>query len=118
MCDALTPTLKAIRQKEFYTDPRFHSSIAWALLEANSERSSPNADSRDGSTHLQCTMISSESEINLSYPTIPHLPKDLVPELNARFSERLSAAKTGVYEVETITVRIGKEPYTWSLLGS
>jgi hypothetical protein len=31
LAQALTPALHAIRQKEFYADPRFHSSIAWAL---------------------------------------------------------------------------------------
>ena len=33
LSDALTPTLHSFRQKEFYIDPRFHASIAWALLD-------------------------------------------------------------------------------------
>ncbi|KIM78488.1 hypothetical protein PILCRDRAFT_98387 [Piloderma croceum F 1598] len=37
LSEALTPTLHSLRQKEFYTDPRFHASIAWALLDAKSD---------------------------------------------------------------------------------
>ncbi|KAJ7644305.1 hypothetical protein FB45DRAFT_1021081 [Roridomyces roridus] len=33
LADMLTPTLHAIRQQEFYSTPRFHASIAWALLD-------------------------------------------------------------------------------------
>jgi U6 snRNA phosphodiesterase len=36
LSEALTPTLHSFRQKEFYTDPRFHASIAWALLDVKS----------------------------------------------------------------------------------
>ncbi|KAH0586125.1 hypothetical protein H2248_007391 [Termitomyces sp. 'cryptogamus'] len=118
MCDALTPTLKAIRQKEFYLDPRFHSSIAWALLETHSKRPLANSSLGEALTGSHSIGHSSESGVDLSFPTISHLPEGLVPELNELFSKRLSAAKTGTYDIETITVKIGKKPYTWRLSGS
>ncbi|KAI6147258.1 hypothetical protein BKA82DRAFT_643213 [Pisolithus tinctorius] len=31
----LVPTLRSLRQKEFYGDPKFHASIAWALLDCS-----------------------------------------------------------------------------------
>jgi hypothetical protein len=43
--EALTPTLHSFRQKEFYTDPRFHASIAWALLDAKSDAASSGVKS-------------------------------------------------------------------------
>ncbi|KAG6865503.1 hypothetical protein C0991_001933, partial [Blastosporella zonata] len=106
MCDALTPTLKAIRQKEFYTDPRFHASIAWALLDHQNSKNmiadtSPTVVT-DTSTVLP-NPDDAELVAELAFPTIPSLPKDLVSALNDLFSERLSAVTTGTYDVETIT---------------
>lgn len=37
----LAPTLRSLRQKEFYADPRFHASIAWALLDSLGTVTSP-----------------------------------------------------------------------------
>ncbi|KAG6909267.1 hypothetical protein DXG01_001329 [Tephrocybe rancida] len=124
MSDALTPTLKTIRQKEFYSDPRFHASIAWALLDYQNSKSTISDTSSTVAggtlTNLPPTSVgdtSDESNIESAFSTIPSLPKDLVPALNGLFSARLSAVKTGTYDVETITVKIGKEAHTWRLSG-
>ena len=46
MVEALVPTLRAIRQKEFYSEPRFHASIAWALMKTLSPPSDENDSGR------------------------------------------------------------------------
>ncbi|KAG6809322.1 hypothetical protein H0H92_000711 [Tricholoma furcatifolium] len=114
MSDDLTPTLKTIRQKEFYSDPRFHASIAWALLENQNPRGTTvnhSIPAGDTSRFEQVANYTAGSADKAAFPTIPHFPKDLVPILNDQFSERLSATKTGTCDVETVTVKIGKEPF-------
>jgi U6 snRNA phosphodiesterase len=38
LSDGIKPALHAILQREYYEKPRFHASIAWALLDkANAE---------------------------------------------------------------------------------
>lgn len=44
MSEALVPMLRTIRQKEFYSEPRFHASIAWALMTIST---TPIPDNRD-----------------------------------------------------------------------
>ncbi|ETW82096.1 hypothetical protein HETIRDRAFT_122905 [Heterobasidion irregulare TC 32-1] len=41
LSDALSPLLRALRQKEYYDAPRFHASIAWALLDPPTQPSRP-----------------------------------------------------------------------------
>lgn len=55
MVEALVPTLRAIRQKEFYSEPRFHASIAWALMKTLSPPFDDNDSGRQnksGNTSL------------------------------------------------------------------
>jgi hypothetical protein len=67
LSESLIPTLRAIRQQEFYPEPRFHASIAWALLDRPA--SSSSADS------------SSSPE----FVTIPDFPVELISEVNGRW---------------------------------
>jgi len=91
MADALTPSLRAIRQQEFYADPRFHASIGWALLD--------NAKSEERTTS--------------SFPTIACLPPSLLSTLNEKYSAKL--ASLGAFDVDQICVKIGKEICRWRL---
>jgi hypothetical protein len=113
MSNALTPTLQAIRQKEFYSNPRFHASIAWALLDRPSSTSKPEF------VHDAPRPTSPEGHpeqvTEAEFPTIPHFPKELIPTLNNRHGIQLSSAKTGTFDVNEITVKIGKEVCTWKL---
>jgi U6 snRNA phosphodiesterase len=111
LSDALTPTLKAIRQKEFYPEPRFHASFAWALLDA----------CRSGSTTpaLRSTPPATEdappSSSAPAFSTIPHFPPSLVPALNASYGSQLAERRAGIFEVDQIRVRIGKDVVGWRL---
>ncbi|KIK10731.1 hypothetical protein PISMIDRAFT_124007 [Pisolithus microcarpus 441] len=115
----LAPTLRSLRQKEFYADPRFHASIAWALLDSLGTCPSPGiATSARGSPSNTSTPTDSMSELDLDrFPRIPHLPPTLISTLNASYAPRLSAARTGAFLVDKIAVRIGKEIGVWCLSG-
>jgi len=106
MSTALTPALRAIRQKEFYQDPRFHTSIAWALLERPAHPASKVTTADTPPTVESAT-----------FETIPCLPKNLVLSLIEQYGARLAHTKTGTFDVEAITVKIGKDAYSWPLTG-
>ncbi|TFK40708.1 U6 snRNA phosphodiesterase Usb1 [Crucibulum laeve] len=115
----LTPALHAIRQKEFYTTPRFHASIAWALLDRLHSGNAPVRDQEDHTPHGTTTSTpEAHSAIALEdFPTIPYLPKMLVSKLNAVFSGDLASPTVGSFDIDQITVKIGKEVSSWSLAG-
>ncbi|PIL27262.1 hypothetical protein GSI_10407 [Ganoderma sinense ZZ0214-1] len=125
----LAPALRAIRQKEFYDDPRFHASIAWALLEGPkaprspitqndipSESSQPSVLSHDAPAASQSpggsTILTS---IAPEFPTIPCFPPSLIPQLQAEFCSELVRRSVGTFEAEEVHVRIGKEISKWRL---
>jgi U6 snRNA phosphodiesterase len=125
LSDSLTPTLQAIRQKEFYTNPRFHASFAWALLVKHPYMENPQEENGDvkftSSESMRSTSpiasLSPEPVLEADFPTISHLPRDLVSTLNDRHSAKLSSLKTGTFDVNEISVKIGKEVSTWRLSG-
>ena len=91
LSDALTPALRAIRQNEFYPEPKFHVSIGWALLERNG--------------------IDKSAE---EFPTIKGLPQDVIEDLNRDLASRLRGPSAHV-EVEEVCVGIGKDVFRWGL---
>jgi len=50
-------------------------------------------------------------------PSVPHLPNELLTALNERYCTRLTSPKIGVFDVEKIHVKIGKEVFSWFLEG-
>jgi len=92
LSEALIPTLRAIRQQEFYPEPRFHASIAWALLD-------------------RPTLPSSDSP---EFVTIPDLPVDLTPGLNREYSLGLQRTVASVDAVQ-VQVKIGKDVVGWQM---
>jgi len=91
LSQALAPALRAIRQSEFYPEPRFHVSIGWALLE------------RKGVDKLVD-----------DFPTIAELPQDVIEGLNRDFVAQLRRPSARV-ETEEVCVKIGKETFRWGL---
>jgi len=86
LSDALTPTLRLFRQKEFYADPRFHASIAWALLDARTVDSSSSGSPELMSVfHVtQKAQGSSTSTGESSYGThIPPLDGNSLTDMSA-----------------------------------
>jgi hypothetical protein len=132
MLSALSPTLQSLRQRDFYSQPRFHVSIAWALLDPDiSVNGDVTAEGRAGTydspISVQGTLGNSffgsggngESESQAErFPHIPRFPSELIPTLHQRFGSRLSSKHTGEFDAETIAVKIGKDIFSWPLRGT
>ena len=116
MSDALTPALKAIRQKEFYENPRFHASIGWALLDQPLESGNT---SRPALTSTQTTHSDNGSLSPLehnAFPTIASFPPVLIPTLKEEFGRRLISTKLSAFDVDHVYSKIGNEISRWRLL--
>lgn len=124
LCTALAPTLKTIRQQEYYADPKFHASIAWALLCQAKEKSSDidtpiiNSLSTKGSTPCSSEPESDAVTTVQDFPTVECLPQDLIVTLNEKYGGKLSSAKVGALVAEMVNLKIGKETFTWKLATS
>ncbi|KAJ7505566.1 hypothetical protein B0H11DRAFT_429103 [Mycena galericulata] len=127
----LTPTLRAIRQQEYYAAPRFHASIGWALLRgrASPPQGSTSADNTTpeaGQVPIYSGSINSESRTSSlvslvpskEYPTITGFPPALVPDLNERYGPALTATAVKSFDVGEICIKIGKEVFRWRLNGT
>ncbi|EMD39704.1 hypothetical protein CERSUDRAFT_45798 [Gelatoporia subvermispora B] len=113
LSDALVPTLRLLRQKEFYSAPRFHASIAWALL----DRATPGVDLPPSSSATDTLVLNSPppDDATARFPTIPHFPETLVQDLNKQFGGRLVSRQTGAFQIDEVCVRIGKEVTAFKL---
>ena len=113
---ALGPILKTFRQREFYDDPRFHASFAWALLDSDQQNASA---SEEGSPAPHAHPPNQPSDVLATDPefsTIPHFPPSLIPQLQRDFSRELLKPGVGTFEAEEINVQIGKEVSRWKLI--
>ncbi|KAF5351582.1 hypothetical protein D9758_007200 [Tetrapyrgos nigripes] len=107
LVEGISPTLKSFRQKDYYSDPKFHASIAWALLDPPNE---PEA------AKVSSPVIPASSDLT-QFPTIPCIPEELVSQLNEEFMTELHSKSVGIHDVRKVNVKIGKEVSSW-LLGS
>ena len=116
---ALAPALRAIRQQEYYDSPRFHASIAWALLSRpqDTSRESINSDIHPAQSEYISPSTSSVEDSAEEFPTISGLPPELITSLIERYCARLSSPYIGNFDVEKVVVKIGKETTSWRLLG-
>ncbi|KAF5338919.1 hypothetical protein D9611_008678 [Ephemerocybe angulata] len=105
LSDALAPALQAIRQKGYYEKPRFHASVAWALLTPSSN------NGRDSLPRSESELSSETSE----FPTIDRLPETLLSTLDEKYRPSLTSSRIGAFEVAEITVKIGKDVSTFRL---
>lgn len=132
LLSALSPTLQSLRQPDFYSQPRFHVSIAWTLLgpDTSVDRYA------DTKIHPRAYdgVIAAESDDDLSgdggigesnkefqsecFPRVPRFPSELIPTLKQRFGARVSSAQTGGFGADTIVVKIGKDISSWPFQGS
>ena len=88
---ALTPALQAIKQSEFYPEPKFHVSIGWAL-----------------SRGIGAT------ESTEDFPTITELPHGVIEDLNRGFAARFRMPSAHL-EAEEVCVKVGKHVFGWRL---
>ncbi|KAG2340148.1 hypothetical protein BDR05DRAFT_938070 [Suillus weaverae] len=134
LLSALSPTLQSLRQRDFYSQPRFHVSIAWALLGPDTSVNGDADTTRhplayegviavEGTSDDDLTSDGSIGESNKEFqsecfPRIPHFPSELIPTLNQRFGARVSSAHIGGFGADTIVVKIGKDIFSWPFQGS
>lgn len=138
LADSLTPALQAIRQQIYYVKPRFHASIGWALLHAAGQRRAAASASNELHSDSICTpsknlpleeQLERRDTLSLTFsshttskstdvfPTIEGLPVDEVQRLNDRYGSQLSAPKLA-FDVQSITLKIGKDVFSWKLIGT
>ncbi|KAJ7164711.1 hypothetical protein C8R43DRAFT_988112 [Mycena crocata] len=127
LTNLLTPALRAIHQQEFYEAPRFHASIAWALLGRPKSASAENTTS-PSHTLLQAPISSglivsdsgnsSSSLVPDAYPRIPEFPPALLPTLNEQYGPSLTSSTVKSLEIGEIAIKIGKEVSRWRLNGT
>lgn len=91
--------MNEIRQQGYYVEPRFHASIAWALL------SPPSVAPEDTETGDKAERFAS----------ILAFPEDLVEELERTYGRILR--EVGGIDVENISVKIAKDSRTFRLAG-
>ncbi|KAJ6557222.1 hypothetical protein DFH09DRAFT_1037267 [Mycena vulgaris] len=114
LTNLLTPTLRTIRQQEYYTTPRFHVSIGWALLGG---RPNPSHTEPPSSGTIRSGSRSPSTTLN-EYPTITEFPPALLPALNAEYGPSLTGPTVKSFDIEEISVKIGKEVSRWKLAGT
>ncbi|KAG8904202.1 poly(U)-specific 3'-to-5' RNA exonuclease [Tulasnella sp. 403] len=101
--DALTPHIRSLRQQPYYEAPRFHISIAWALLKPQNHV----VQESDGGTD---NAISNASE----FPSIFEFPSELLQEMEMEFGRNIRSA--GRFAVDVVEVKIGKAVSIFRLL--
>jgi len=124
----LTPSLTSIKQKGYYENPRFHASIAWALL-SRGTLTPPSGSTIETTVGKEETPERAVDVEGLDvenapapistpdFPTIDQMPEELVPLLNEKYCPVLTSSATGSFEVKEVCVKIGKEVTSFRLSG-
>src|SRR5258708_18238764 len=140
MSNGLIKLLTYLRQKEYYTEPRFHASIAWALLSSGaglplnhpidvSEADSSDAASRDSLSRDSAPRLSgnipsflggnstppTECTSSAVFPSISCIPDSLADRLEHEYGNELR--RVGRLDIDRVSGKIGKEIFTWELCG-
>ncbi|EJU03142.1 hypothetical protein DACRYDRAFT_115389 [Dacryopinax primogenitus] len=121
---SLEPAITALRQETYYSEPRYHVSLGWALLGPSTPSSalSPSGDEQLGANlhttnsapkqpQKESNELSDHPTQNGTlakvpvFPTIPRLPPTLIPTLQAEYGNLIRQA----IPVGEVRVRIGKE---------
>ncbi|KAG8928621.1 poly(U)-specific 3'-to-5' RNA exonuclease [Tulasnella sp. 419] len=123
LAEALSPQLRLFYQQSYYDAPRFHSSIAWALLRPSNPASS---NIFNGNSSKMEEVIDSESpprsleeesqSSNTSFPSVTDIPRELITKLQESHGKDLQ--RLGRFKIRNICVRIGKDVKEWRLAGS
>ncbi|KAI0034618.1 hypothetical protein K488DRAFT_77122 [Vararia minispora EC-137] len=121
---SLSPTLRQLRQKDYYQSPRFHASFAWVLLRHPRDISPSTSDRvEDAMEQFReevLTPVSAPAADSLSahgsYRAVRSLPDDLVDTLNCEFRRKL-LSPAAIFDVGEVRVKIGKDVSYWKLEG-
>ncbi|KAF8322761.1 U6 snRNA phosphodiesterase Usb1 [Cantharellus anzutake] len=101
LADGLTNILAYIRQKEYYTTPRFHASIAWALL----------SDRLHAPDIQRGSPLEEASATARPFPSVSCIPNSFIDRLEREFGDELR--RVGRLDIDRVSVKIGKEVFTW-----
>ncbi|KAJ3739408.1 hypothetical protein DFH05DRAFT_1407242 [Lentinula detonsa] len=128
LSDGLLPFIANLRQKEYYAEPHFHASIAWALLRATPTCSKVVNERPDSRVSL--TVANLLSPVRNGSPSstqvlpstndfeqILQLPASLTATLNEQYASRLSSKSWSAYDIRDLCVKIGKDVFSWRLQG-
>ncbi|KAH7103397.1 hypothetical protein BKA62DRAFT_60253 [Auriculariales sp. MPI-PUGE-AT-0066] len=99
MSQAANRILKLLRHDEFYSEPRFHASVAWTLL-------NPPLYQQTSSSTPSSTSLTTLQQFD-------GFPEDLLNSLRTDFSENLRRSDSVL--IERVAVRIGKSEHSWNL---
>jgi len=118
LCSDLAPLLQSLRQPSYYSAPRFHASIAWALLDPVRR---PSEGKVAAAVSLPTCMTdadlkittSAESQIPNQFAVIAGIPEEVIQKLNSAFGDRLSSPGIGCFDAESISLKIGKDIASW-----
>jgi U6 snRNA phosphodiesterase len=117
LSEALSPTLLSFRQKEYYDQPRFHASFAWVLLDPPAQASLPEApEAKDAPLSIVVPFEDPANGNTTSFTTVPRLPENIIPALNAELGSLLNGS-AGIFEAAEVCIRIGKDVFSWRLSG-
>ncbi|KAF8826803.1 hypothetical protein HHX47_DHR5000751 [Lentinula edodes] len=129
LSDGLLPFLANLRQKEYYADPRFHASIAWALLQgttscppqmkvAIAEPDNHASMAENLSSPLLSGMLPTQVAPSVNaFGPILHLPASLTTILNEQYASPLSSQSCSAFDIHELCVKIGKDVFSWRLKG-
>ncbi|KAH7879903.1 uncharacterized protein C8R40DRAFT_1035714 [Lentinula edodes] len=117
LSDGLLPFLANLRQKEYYADPRFHASIAWALLQGTTSYDHASM-AENFSSPLLSGMLPTQvaPSVNVFRPIL-HLPASLTTILNEQYASPLSSQSCSAFDIHELCVKIGKDVFSWRLKG-
>ncbi|KAG8922189.1 poly(U)-specific 3'-to-5' RNA exonuclease [Tulasnella sp. 417] len=105
LTDSLTPSIKKLHQEPYYSTPRFHFSVAWALLKV--EQPPSNQDEGEALDEGE------ETGQSTTFPSISDIPESLLNDLNKEFGREIREG--GNFMAEAIELKIGKVISTFKL---
>ncbi|KAJ7718120.1 hypothetical protein DFH07DRAFT_336428 [Mycena maculata] len=123
LTNILSPALRAIRQQEYYAAPRFHASIAWALLsgrapiEQGSDNTTPEPQAPISSGSISSDSRNSSVPLVPEFATITEFPPALLPALNEQYGPSMTVTAKS-FDIGEISIKIGKEVSRWRLNGT
>ncbi|KAL0579141.1 poly(U)-specific 3'-to-5' RNA exonuclease [Marasmius crinis-equi] len=111
-------------EKVYYDDPRFHASIAWALLEPppSNDILDPakiaNSVPQEGTSQQVTSIVDDEVDVGATTPEfqrITELPESIITALNENHKAALSSNRISSFHVQRVSLKIGKEIQSWQL---
>ncbi|KAG9027305.1 poly(U)-specific 3'-to-5' RNA exonuclease [Tulasnella sp. UAMH 9824] len=105
LTDSLTPSIKRLHQEPYYSTPRFHFSVAWALLKEGEQQI---AEQTSGEA-----LDEGEGTNQPIFPSIFDIPESLLGDLNKEFGREIR--ESGNFMAEAVELKIGKAISTFTL---